>query len=63
MPGAKASGSETFISVSEFITKAHVMGFGILVVAAILFLPNGVVGDWNKITGLFFRKKQRGGRG
>ncbi|MDI6722153.1 MAG: branched-chain amino acid ABC transporter permease [Candidatus Aenigmarchaeota archaeon] len=54
---AKASGSETFISISEFITKAHVMGFGILVVVAILFLPNGFVGDWNKIIRLVLRKK------
>jgi len=56
---AKASGSETLISISEFITKAHVMGFGILVVAAILFLPNGFVGDWNKIIGIFLRKNKR----
>jgi branched-chain amino acid transport system permease protein len=58
---AKASGSETIISLSEFITKAHVMGFGILVVVAILFLPNGVVGDWNKITRLVLQKKIKGG--
>mgnify|MGYP001605262258 CR=1 FL=1 len=56
---AKASGSETLISISAFITKAHVMGFGILVVVAILFLPNGFVGDWKKITKLFSRKKIR----
>lgn len=54
---ARASGSETLVSISEFITKGHVMGFGILVVVSILFLPNGVVGDWNKITKLIFRKK------
>lgn len=55
---AKASGSETLISLSEFITKAHVMGFGILVVVAILFLPNGFVGDWNKIIRLALRKNK-----
>lgn len=55
---AKASGSETIIALSEFITKAHVMGFGILVVVAILFLPNGFVGDWNKIIRLALRKNK-----
>jgi branched-chain amino acid transport system permease protein len=57
---AKASGSEILITMSEFVTKAHVMGFGILVVISILFLPNGFVGDWHKITGIFRRKKKRG---
>ncbi len=60
---AKASGSDLLISLSEFFTKAHVMGFGILVVLAILFLPNGFVGDWNKIAGLFYRRKAVKGAG
>lgn len=54
---AKASGSDVLISVSEIITKAHVMGFGILVVIAILFLPNGFVGDWNKIVKSVTRRR------
>ena len=58
---AKASGSDLLISLSEFFTKAHVMGFGILVVLAILFLPNGFVGDWNKIVGLLYRRKRSKG--
>ncbi len=53
---AKASGSEILITMSEVIAKAHVMGFGILVVVAILFMPNGFVGDWHKITGIFRRR-------
>lgn len=53
MKAAKATGSEGVITTVEFITKAHVMGFGILVVVAILYMPNGFVGDWHKITGLF----------
>lgn len=56
---AKASGSETLITASQFITKAHVMGFGILVVLIILFLPNGIVGDWSKISGMYSRRKRR----
>lgn len=51
MSAAKATGSETAISIAEFITKFHVMGFGILVVLSILYMPNGVVGDWDRITG------------
>lgn len=50
---AHATGSETVISISEVITKAHVMGFGILVVLSILYLPNGIVGDWPKIRRAF----------
>ncbi len=46
---AKASGSEAIIDMAQVITKAHVMGFGILVVLSILYLPNGFVGDWDKI--------------
>lgn len=53
---AKVSGSENLIAISKVITKAHVMGFGILVVVAILFMPNGFVGDWHKITGVFRRR-------
>jgi branched-chain amino acid transport system permease protein len=54
---AKMSGSDMLIAMSEIITKAHVMGFGILVVLAILFLPNGFVGDWNKIVKFVTRRK------
>jgi len=54
---AKATGSDTVISIAEFFTKAHVMGFGILVVVAILYMPNGFVGDWPKIVRFFTRRK------
>jgi len=54
---AQASGSETLVRVAAVLTKAHVMGFGILVVAAILFLPNGVVGDWDRIVRFLSRRK------
>jgi branched-chain amino acid transport system permease protein len=60
---AKATGSDIIITLSEFFTKAHVMGFGILVVLAILFLPNGFVGDWDKIVRIFYRKKRTGEAG
>ncbi|HSQ15643.1 MAG TPA: branched-chain amino acid ABC transporter permease, partial [Candidatus Binatia bacterium] len=51
----KATGSPAFTSLSEAIHKAHVLGFGILVIVVILYLPNGVVGDWEKIKRNVFR--------
>jgi branched-chain amino acid transport system permease protein len=51
----KATGSPAFTSLSDAIHKAHVLGFGILVIVVILYLPNGVVGDWEKIKRNVFR--------
>jgi len=51
----KATGSSVFTSLSDAIHKAHVLGFGILVIVVILYLPNGVVGDWEKIKRNVFR--------
>jgi len=58
MEAARATGSEALVHAAQVLTKAHVMGFGILVVVTILFLPNGVVGDWHKITGIFRRRRK-----
>jgi branched-chain amino acid transport system permease protein len=55
---AKATGSESLITTANTMTKAHALGFGILVVLVILFMPNGVVGDWQKIAGLVYRGKK-----
>jgi branched-chain amino acid transport system permease protein len=54
---AKASGSEFLIAIADFVTRAHVLSFGLLVVVVILYMPNGVVGDWHKIIGIVYRKK------
>jgi branched-chain amino acid transport system permease protein len=43
------------VRVAAVLTQAHVLGFGILVVVVILFLPNGIVGDWPKIRRRVFR--------
>ncbi|THB69251.1 MAG: branched-chain amino acid ABC transporter permease [Desulfovibrio sp.] len=44
------------------IKGAHAFVFGILVVIVILFLANGVVGDWGKLTGIVRPKKaEKGG--
>ncbi|MFQ5431800.1 MAG: branched-chain amino acid ABC transporter permease [Nitrospinota bacterium] len=56
---AKASGSKTFIALAAYVTKAHVLGFGILVVLVIRYMPNGVVGDRHKFAEIFLRRKPR----
>jgi branched-chain amino acid transport system permease protein len=40
----------------HWISQGHAMAFGLLVVLTILFMSNGVVGDWGKIKKFFFRK-------
>ncbi len=35
--------------VTKYVKEAHVLSFGVLVVLVILFLPNGVVGDWYRL--------------
>jgi branched-chain amino acid transport system permease protein len=40
----------------HWISQGHAMAFGLLVVLTILFMSNGVVGDWSKIKKLFYRK-------
>jgi branched-chain amino acid transport system permease protein len=51
---AAVTGSDVVNTMARYVVQAHVMGFGILVVMVILLLPNGIVGDWNKIVGRLF---------
>jgi len=46
---AKKTGSPAISNVMDVVTHAHVLVFGVLVVVVILYLPNGIVGDWEKI--------------
>jgi branched-chain amino acid transport system permease protein len=41
----------------EWLSEAHVLVFGLLVISVILFMANGVVGDWPKIKRLFLRRR------
>ncbi len=50
-------GSTAVSVVGDAVKQAHVLGFGILVIVVILYLPNGVVGDWKKIKRNVFRIK------
>ncbi|MHB8941677.1 MAG: branched-chain amino acid ABC transporter permease, partial [Desulfobacteria bacterium] len=49
------TGSTAISALGGAVQQAHVLGFGILVIVVILFLPNGVVGDWEKIKRNVFR--------
>jgi branched-chain amino acid transport system permease protein len=56
---ASLTGSDFLNVVARYISEAHVLGFGLLVVLVILFLPNGVVGDWDKIISKFGKTGKR----
>ena len=57
---AALTGSDMINVFAKYVMQAHVLGFGILVVLVILLLPNGIVGDWNKIVKKVFPLKTRG---
>lgn len=40
----------------KWVSQGHAMAFGLLVVLTILFMSNGIVGDWSKIKRIFIRK-------
>ena len=50
-----ATGSILLKGVTKWVSEAHVLTFGLLVVFVILYLPNGVVGDWPRFKRFFVR--------
>lgn len=50
--------SAFFGLLPQWVSEAHVLVFGLLVIFVIRYLANGIVGDWSKITGDWFKKKQ-----
>jgi len=48
--------SSLFGLAPRWISEAHVLAFGILVILVIRYLPNGIMGDWHKIVAVFSRK-------
>jgi len=44
----------------KWISQAHVLVFGLLVIFVIMFLTRGIVGDWSKIKRSVFRVRQSG---
>ncbi len=49
--------SALFGLAPRWVSQAHVLVFGLLVIFVILFMANGVVGDWPKIKRLFLRRR------
>ena len=50
-----AMGGGFMTVVTKYVSQAHVLAFGILVVVVIMNLPNGIVGDWARIKRVFRR--------
>jgi branched-chain amino acid transport system permease protein len=48
--------SAIFGLAPKWVSQGHAMAFGLLVVLTILFMSNGLVGDWPKIKKIFIRK-------
>ncbi len=58
MVGIQETFRSSFFGLApKWISQAHAMAFGLLVVFVIMFLANGVVGDWAKIKRYVFRIK------
>jgi len=49
--------SSFFGMAPKWVSEAHAMAFGVLVIVVIQFMANGVVGDWYKIRALWSRDK------
>jgi branched-chain amino acid transport system permease protein len=55
----KTTGWPIVATITKYVSEAHVLSFGILVVLVILYLPNGLVGDWAEMRkSIFFWKRQ-----
>lgn len=46
----------------SWTSEAHALVFGLLVIFVILFLPNGIVGDWSKIKRSMFQSRMQSDR-
>lgn len=58
MVGLQETFRSAFFGVAPaWTSEAHALAFGLLVIFVILFLPNGIVGDWSKIKRNVFRIK------
>ncbi|MBM3301111.1 MAG: branched-chain amino acid ABC transporter permease [Deltaproteobacteria bacterium] len=55
----RATGSPIMQVITKYVKEAHVLSFGLLVIIVILFMPNGVVGDWPKLKRIFRSGKKR----
>jgi branched-chain amino acid transport system permease protein len=56
---AKSTGWPFMKTVIKYVSEAHVLSFGLLVIFVILYLPNGVVGDWSVLKRKIFPGKTK----
>jgi len=55
---ANITGSPLVATLTKYVTQAHLLAFGVLVIMVILYLPNGIMGDWPILRKyLFFWKR------
>jgi branched-chain amino acid transport system permease protein len=58
MVGVQETFRSAFFGLApKWISQAHALVFGLLVIFVIMFLANGIVGDWGKIKRYLFRVK------
>jgi len=58
MVGVQETFRSSFFGLApKWVSQGHAMAFGLLVVFVIMYLANGVVGDWSKIKRYVFRIK------
>jgi branched-chain amino acid transport system permease protein len=58
MVGVQETFRSAFFGIApKWISQGHALVFGLLVIFVILFMANGVVGDWAKIKRVVFRTK------
>lgn len=55
----RATASPVMAMITKYVKEAHVFSFGILVILVILFMPNGVVGDWKVLVQKFRLRRRR----
>lgn len=53
--------SAIFGLAPTWVSEAHALVFGVLVILVILFMANGVVGDWDKVRRIFSRNRAANG--
>ena len=58
MVGVQETFRSAFFGLApKWVSQGHALVFGLLVIFVIMFLANGVVGDWGKIKKAVFRTK------
>jgi branched-chain amino acid transport system permease protein len=64
MVGVQETFRSSFFGLApRWVSQGHALVFGLLVIFVIMFMANGVVGDWDKIRRVIFRRKRSEPRG